>query len=268
MNYITSDTSEINNNDFLGLHDTTTDVSLTSPFSLNSDTQSTIMEQNNQTGGFWPFSSNSDKLLYIALIEKNVDAAIFLAKHLKDISHTKNGKTILHYIVHEYNSIPRVNEIARVILSRNDIRNIINEKEDVSGDTALHIAARNGNYDLCTMLVQAGANQKIKNNDGLYIISETEPEVVSSPHGRIINNMREQYNNTSFLNDEPSEQAVKHLLNNFLSFNRTPQCSETEMTMPSHLSINTITVDTPKNTETFNGGMSENDQLLNTICKK
>ena len=52
MNYITSDTSEINNNDFLGLHDTTTDVSLTSPFSLNSDTQSTIMEQINQTGGF------------------------------------------------------------------------------------------------------------------------------------------------------------------------------------------------------------------------
>ena len=214
-----------------------------------------------QTGGFWPFSSPNKKLLYIALLEQNPEASIFLAKHLDDISQKKHGKTVLHYIAHEYNSVPNAREIIHAILSRNDVRKFINTTEDHSGDTALHIATRNGNYELCSMLINAGANPKIKNNDGLYIVSETEPEVMISSQGRIIDNMGSQMSSTV---SESNDKYVKNLIDVFLNLNnKNKQYTETEMSMPSRLSINNSTSDTYDQSELFNGGSSESN-LLNT----
>jgi ankyrin repeat protein len=288
MNYNTSETSEMNNIDFLE-SDTDNGVSITSPFSLNSDNRNTLIGGNNysatspfslnsdngntlidgnnysasqnQTGGFWPFSSPNKKLLYIALLEKNPEASIFLAKHLDDICQKKHGKTVLHYIAHEYNSIPNVRQIVSAILSRNDVRKFINTTEDHSGDTALHIATRNGNYEFCSMLINAGANPKIKNNDGLYIVSETEPEVMISSRYRVIDNMGSQMSHSS---SESNEKYVKNLLDVFLNLNnKNKQYTETEMSMPSRLSINNSTSDTyEQQSELFEGGYDSN--LLNT----
>jgi ankyrin repeat protein len=274
----------MNNIDFLGTSDTNNDVSITSPFSLNSDNRNTLIGGNNysdtspfslnsnnysatstslnQTGGIWPFSSPNKKLLYIALLEKNPEASIFLAKHLDDISHKKNGKTVLHYIAYEYNSIPNAKQIVSAILSRNDVRNFINTTEDRSGDTALHIATRNGNYELCAMLINAGANSKIKNNDGLYIISETEPEVVLSSQGRIVDNMGSQMSSYA---STPNDKYVKNLLDVFLNLNnKNKQSTETERSMPSQLSSNNLTSDTYLQSELFDGGLYESNDLLNT----
>ena len=126
MNYNTSDTSEMNSIGFFELNDTDNEVSNTSPLSLNSNNKNTLVGGNNysatsasfnqlgsnnysatsapfnqlgsnnysatskQSGGFWPFGSNNSKLLYVALLEKNPYAAIFLIKHLHDISYKKN----------------------------------------------------------------------------------------------------------------------------------------------------------------------------------
>ena len=286
MNYNTSETSEMNNIGFFGLNDTDDEVSITSPFSLNSDNRNTLVGGNNysatsasvnqlggnnysatsesvnQTGGFWPFGSHNSKLLLVALLEKNPDAAIFLAKHLHDVSHKKHGKSVLHYIAHEFNTIPRAKEIVSAVLSRNDVRKFINDVEDYSGDTALHIATRNGNYELCAMLVNAGADPKIKNNDGLYIVSETEPEVMISSQGKIIDNMGSQMSESVL---GQNDTHVKNLLDLFLNLNNKDRHStETEMSLPSHLSTNSLSSETYVNQDSFNGGMSESNSLLNT----
>jgi hypothetical protein len=251
MNYNASETSEFNNIDFLANSQTNDEnVSNTSPF---------MQTEQNQTGGFWPFSSSNDnKLLYIALLEKNANAAIFLAKHAKNIGEKKDGKTILHYILHNYNSMPEAHNIIATILSRNDVRNYINKREDVSGDTALHIAARNGNNHICAMLIKAGADPKIRNSNGLYIISESEPDNILSPSRTI------HYSDSD--NVHTDEEAVRNLLNGFLNLERKNNYSDTMVSMPSHLSINSNTT-MMNDDETLVGGSSdetEMSELLNT----
>jgi len=240
--------------------------SATSPFAYSSDnmTGGSRCSIATQNGGMWPFSSSTDKLLYAALSEQNLEALIFLTKHLDDISQKKHGKTILHHVAYQYNSIPNVHKLVSAILSRRDVKKFINIKEDHTGNTALHIAAKNGNYDLCGMLINAGLDPKIKNKEGLYVESESEPEIMTTSYGKVIDNSNSKVfpnSNMNNSNNKSTESYVRNLLNVFLQLDKNTvklQCTETDNSMPSHLSM------TANTHEYLEGGSDSNSNLFNT----
>lgn len=84
-----------------------------------------------------------------------------------------NSNTILHILASKSPN-SSVNQAIDALLTSPNIRLIVN-KQNSNGDTPAHVALRANNSALVDKLVQIGANQKIKNNAGQYIISDSEP---------------------------------------------------------------------------------------------
>jgi hypothetical protein len=80
-----------------------------------------------------------------------------------------NGYTILHYIARDYNECPCYKKCMRKVLKCKKIQNFINIQENINGDTALHIAVKNGNNELSDVLIRYGADPNIRNKVGLRV---------------------------------------------------------------------------------------------------
>lgn len=130
-----------------------------------------------QQGGFFGlFSSKNNKVDNVALkLARNGDKNGFLDFLINEDLITsfktqdENGNTILHYLLMSSN--PSINLIKK-ILARSDAKSFVN-KQNKNGDTPLLVALKYGNHDLCTSLIDHGANKTIKNKKGEYIETET-----------------------------------------------------------------------------------------------
>lgn len=133
----------------------------------------------NKKGGFLGLfsekGSKNDKVALKAASEKGIANVKFMVMEglVDDYSiQDKDGNTILHYVV----AAPEPDtELIATILRNPNVSKFINIQNN-KGDTAIFVAARGGHHDICEMLQKAGADTKIKNNDGYHIDTESEAE--------------------------------------------------------------------------------------------
>lgn len=135
----------------------------------------------NQSGGWWFFNNSNNKNLAIkACTEREFAALSFMIRNdvVTDFSETDrtNGCTVLHYVCKFYREIPHVNEVINKILASKNLSSFINKQDD-NKNTALHIALETENHELCELLIQHGADPKIRNAMGNYILTDAEPVV-------------------------------------------------------------------------------------------
>lgn len=157
----------------LNLSEVTTDtINNLSDISFSADTP--YPEQNG--GGFFSFLSGSTKVekaaleaakeKNLAVVEFMIDKELISSFNVQD----KDGYTILHYLI----SVPNPNlKLIGKLTKRSDAKKFIN-KQNKDGDTPLILAVKSGHHDLCTLLINAGADKTIKNKNGLHVDTETE----------------------------------------------------------------------------------------------
>ena len=262
MNYITSVTSDSNNMIFSnGTIGTETDrVSATSPINA---------QQNTQQGGFWPFSSSHSNIVALinkAILEHNTHAVTFLIKNADCIKGKINGRTILHQLMHNLTVLPQGSNALAVLLARSDISKIINEQEDGTLNTALHIAAANGNQEACTQLVRAGANPSIKNNEGSYIGSDSESTPVNkSPKGV------QSVDCNSLSSFDSDTEAIKNLSKIFFDVRTKPSHLSDASYMPDSLEISPTSQTiqyTTKHSKQYGGGLFDTEQYVEKLLSQ
>ena len=112
---------------------------------------------NNQIGG-------ADKLIMIRLMS-------LIPDFIDD-----NNNTILHDIVNRGDE-SLVSDILIKLKNNDQLSELINMKNS-NGDTPLHIAVRNQYQNIAGMLVMAGADTKIEDANGNFIIFEHDSQSV------------------------------------------------------------------------------------------
>ena len=118
----------------------------------------------------------------------------------------------------------------------------VNLVDLTSGDTPLHIACQLGNKDIALLLLQAGANPTLKNNNGQTPFDLVENETLKT-------NLQDQYNLTQFLFDAVEndslpeiEQILDRLPANQVSIlvnSRTNPESAEQGETPLHIAVKT-----------------------------
>jgi len=133
-----------------------------------------------QAGGFfWSSkggSTNNDKKMLLAARTREYGVVSFMLKNemINDLGiQDDDGNTLLHYLARDYSTNAMSADIIKKLLGKSDTKKHINV-QDRNGDTPLITAVKAGNMSLCNDLVEFGANSKIKNNDGIYVATETE----------------------------------------------------------------------------------------------
>lgn len=150
--------------------------SLNNMTDINSYGTESATNNNHQTGGgpidwlksFFEDDESDDDMVdalerkdYKKLIEMQIDN---IAKV------DKNAESILHYIARDY-STHNLKEFVDKIFGYPSIDKIINQQNN-KGETAVHIACKNGNHELITKLIEKGADPTIKDDEGCYVDSE------------------------------------------------------------------------------------------------
>lgn len=101
---------------------------------------------------------NNNSLLHISANNEDADMFYFLLSNGCDFRHVNNyGDTCLHVLAMNNNVY------CLEILCRHNIEDIINKKNK-EGDTALHLAIKNGFYYFCALLLENGAKRDIKDD--------------------------------------------------------------------------------------------------------
>jgi len=150
-------------------------------FDINSNSNSNDLNINSNdldilTGGCFNYTSDDIyNIVLKAFGQKKPDIVCFLLENLKNKitkldMKDKHDRNFLHYFV-LYSNYEIINDYLMQILKNTKIcsvRDAINKK-DVLGNTPLHYAVMMNDTALATLLVNRGANKKIKNNDGEYI---------------------------------------------------------------------------------------------------
>lgn len=104
------------------------------------------------------------------VVEFLVDKDIFTSYAAQD----EKGNTLLHYLV----CVPNPNmKLIEKISKKSNAKSFIN-KQNKDGDTPLILAVKSGHHDVCSQLIESGADKKIRNKEGLHV--DTETEMVSS----------------------------------------------------------------------------------------
>ena len=150
--------------------------------SETSATSSFIPPQMN--GGNWFFGGNENNQKAIQACKEHEFAALsFLIRHdmVTDygVQDPDTGSTILHCVAKHFSNIPDVQDVLVKILTNKSVSSFINIKNK-TGCTPLHIALSQGNQPLVNLLIRAGADPKIRNNEGKYIATDDECSIMGS----------------------------------------------------------------------------------------
>jgi hypothetical protein len=130
------------------------------------------------------FGNEELNVLLKALKEGEFEAASFMIRNNVSNDFTATdpacGYTALHYVVAFATKVPQFDNVVSKILSSSDVSSFINIQDKLNGNTALHLAAYTKNYALCDMLVKAGANGSIRNNNKTYVLADSDVETTST----------------------------------------------------------------------------------------
>jgi hypothetical protein len=222
-----------------------------------------------QGGFFWGANGsnrNDDKCL-IAARTKDYGVVDFMLNHdmLSELSsQDEEGSTLLHYLARDFSVNSKANAIISSLLKRNDVLQFINI-QDKNGDTPLIAAVKAGNMSLSEQLISSGANRQIKNNDGLYVGSESERGTNSNTQ-----------TSSRVTSEKELTESINDMVNMFVKMGR-PVVIDTDIeimntesaNMPDHLSITESLkshVDTSDNVSSFS--IKDTDTFLNMLEHK
>lgn len=165
-----------------------------------------------QSGGFFWGSSENDSKLIKACKEGEYRVVKFMLFNdmISDYTtHDEKGNTLLHYIAKKYEQIPEAEKILDRLMCRSDKNSFINCQND-DGDTPLIIATKEANFVVCNRLVQEGADQTIKNKDGVYVGSDSEfDKSVKSEKEKLAESPK----------DEEIGRSISGFINTFMKLN-------------------------------------------------
>lgn len=85
------------------------------------------------------------------------------------------GKTLLHYLIRDFNLNENYAVYIKMILSLKSVSSFIN-LQDKDGNTPLIMATKISNHMLCDYLIKHGADKSIKNNEGIRVVGSHEME--------------------------------------------------------------------------------------------
>lgn len=148
------------------------------------------IQNNTQQGGWFFGKSNknhNDKMALLAAAQKNFEVVCFMVNHDMVYNYSTqddNGCTLLHYMICNRDLHKDMDKLIKKILNYKKVNEYINI-QDKLGDTPIIVAVKTGNTDLVKTLLEAGADPKIKNNEGAHIGSE-ECSAMSSDSTSII----------------------------------------------------------------------------------
>jgi len=222
---------------------------------MNSDKTSVTMDkygsETSATSSFMPQpAKNSRKLSGGHAIDSTngkglkILSWLILSNKLTDFSgiDPENGYTLLHYIVENYDNIPKKEQVLEKILSNNKVQSLINSK-DIYGNTVLHLCLEKGNHDLCAKLIKMGADPKIKNNANKYIVSDDEASLKQSDsvfaQKQLANKMPNLDQGLMTAQSDYSDSGTKNLANIFNKMGSQRQQVEYTADMPSSFGANT-----------------------------
>ena len=222
-----------------------------------------------QNGGFfWGANggNKNDENCLIAARTKNYEVVDFMLNHdmLSELTaQDEEGNTLLHYLARDFSVNSKVNAIISSLLKRNNVSQFINI-QDKNGDTPLIAAVRAGNMSLSEQLISNGANKQIKNNDGLYVGSESEKGTNTRSSSRVTS-------------EKELTESINDMVNMFVKMGRpvvidteSPYIINTESAnMPDHLSITESIksyADTSDNASSFS--IKDTDTFLNMLEHK
>jgi hypothetical protein len=138
-------------------------------------------------GSLWPFSNENNNLALLACKKGEFSTLSFLIKENKiddySVQDENTGYTILHYVVAYFKIIPDNSNILNIILSRDDVSDFIDLQDYTNKNTPLHLAAMQHNNELCTKLIQAGANRQLENSNSLVVGSDNESTINGPSNG-------------------------------------------------------------------------------------
>ncbi|XP_058807209.1 ankyrin repeat domain-containing protein 17-like [Phymastichus coffea] len=118
---------------------------------------------------------NGDTLLHHAANNREHDIAAYLTRIGADVLiMNKDGKTALHIAVAR--KLNLVTDGIVMNVARNKLRQLLDKKIKGRGNTALHLAAQIGNFNVVLYLLHCGANFEIKNNDNKKAADVTSQE--------------------------------------------------------------------------------------------
>ena len=213
-----------------------------------------------QDGGFfWNSKNDNDNKMLLAARTRDYNVVDFMLKNdmITNLGVRDNdGHSLLHYLARDYATNDASSSIVDNMLARNDVYNYINVKDNI-GDTPLIAATKNGNIELCSKLELAGADKSIKNNDGLYVATETE-------------NMANVQQNVE--QKEDLNNAISNMVNMFVNSKSLEPMSPYSSDMPSQLKMTeaptekttSLATDVVGNTDT----MQDTDAFVNSMLAK
>ena len=122
------------------------------------------------------FLNDYDNLVLEAAKDGELSVLSYLIRKNKvnnfSLQDKKNGFTILHYLVYNYNKIPNAEEVLDKILSNENVTKFINIRDYIKKDTPLHIAVDMGLDNVPDKLISKGADRTIRNNKNEYVCTD------------------------------------------------------------------------------------------------
>lgn len=141
-----------------------------------------IVQKLNQNGG--NINDKYDDLMIEAAKDGNFNVVFYLIgkQKIKDISIVdSDGNNILHYFVINFNKLNR--DDAKLFLAKLTsmplISKLINVKNNIDGNTPLHIAVAHDLDDIADELIKYGADKNITNKNNEYVAKDSETENIT-----------------------------------------------------------------------------------------
>lgn len=251
---------------------------------------------NVQNGGF--FGLFSDKMARLALeaCKKGEFQVViyFIQENLiTDFSEVMpdTGFTILHYLVAYYNMIysvdTRIESVIKKVLARDDVKSFINKQDITNGNTPLHLAVMSKNFELASQLINAGADTKIKNNNEMFVGTDSETDVMKEVdrQSKVSNltEIRNNFNNSDLdtnsdifiktpsknkTQDVSSNDKVKDMVNALFKMENKGNTENTisASDLPSSLG-KTVTENNTKTGSEYLANIQDTDRFLDAMIK-
>jgi len=234
--------------------------------------------KNNQSGGGF-FSSGcdeNDKKALLACQQGKYDVVSFMIMNdmIKNYC-TRDGsnQTILHHIAKNVSQYHICKAAIRKILSRSDRHNFLNIQNN-EGSTPLIVAVDSQNQELTNLLINAGADKNIRNNEKLYVCTDSERDIKRPHHSKKAkytahSDDEDSYGNENDNDNDNSTDNISGLGRLFsIGYYKKPTASET-MTDIDNLKQMPVSLDLDTEMAPHQGGESETntDNLLDLLLK-
>ena len=118
-------------------------------------------------------------------------------------------RNILHYLVNYCGVNPIIHKRLLEEIKKSTKINI--NKQDINGNTPLHVAVNNNNNVIARILEEKGADKSIKNNNGDYVVSDSQETIEQNIREDTI--MKHSPEKTIFLQKQDSKEVDKVLQN-------------------------------------------------------